>query len=346
MLNDLTFEYPWMFVLFVPLVAVLLWHWLKPMPSIHVPWLNAFTHTKRSHGITLTRVIPFVFEALAGIGLVLAMAGPRFGAGEITQKSKGVDILVAIDLSASMDAFDAPSGYTIQRVAEGVRAGKIKTRLEVSKGEIKKFIDARPNDRIGLIAFAARAYAVCPPTADHAWLELQLKNLELHSIGEGTGIAAPIASVITRLKDTDAKRKVMVLFTDGENTVPNKITPMQAAALAQKYDIVIHSVGIGSRNSYIIRGGWGGNSLMHYPDEYDEKLLRSISEKTGGRFYKAEDAEQMALALAEIDKLEPKTHETPAILLFETAAPLTAALAFVMLLIAFVLRRTFFLRYP
>ncbi len=345
MWHNLSFEYPWMFALLLPLLVGLIWHYRKPSPTLQIPWIKPFQKVQKHGDVNYKTWIPFLLESLAGLCLVLALTGPQIGAGEIKQKSKGVDILIAIDLSGSMQIYDLPRGKMNQsQIQMQVKQGKIKQRIDVCKDEVRRFISMRPNDRIGLIAFADRAYAICPPTADHAWLNEQINRLKLNSIGDGTGIAAPIAATITRLKDTDAKRKVLVLFTDGDNTVANKITPMQAAALANKYHITVHTVGIGGKVS-VTQSPFHGQ-FHPVNATYDEKLLRKIAEKTQGKFYGVDDAEAMREALAEIDKLEPKTEESPAIILYDSAVAECAGIAILCLLLAFFLRRTIFLRYP
>ena len=255
--------------------------------------------------------------------------------------------MIAIDLSDSMAAFDPAknlrSDAEIRRAHE---AGETLRRLDVCKEEIERFIRERPNDRIGLIAFADLPYAVCPPTLDHAWLLKQISSLELHSIGEGTGLAAPIISVVDRTKDSDAERKVMVLFTDGSNTVQNKVTPEQAAKIAHDYKLTVHTVGIGSRRSYVEQRSFFGKQLVSYPNGFDEALLKKIAETTGGHYYAADDREAMRAALAAIDELEKTPEELPRIALYDEKADSFAGAALIFLLLGFALSRTVFLRFP
>lgn len=349
MFTNFDFQYPWFLLLLMPLCILLIWAWMRPQPTVRIPGRLLFTNANsgKSGKRNKAELIPFGLYTLAGILIVTALAGPRFGIGEIVQHSKGVDILIAIDLSGSMQAYDAPKSIqTEEQLYRGIQNGNIKQRIDVCKTEVKRFIDMRPNDRIGLIAFAPQAYAVCPPTIDHAWLSQQVDNLKLHLIGDGTGIAAPIASAVERLKDSDARRKVMVLFTDGENTVANKLTPLQAADIAQSYHITIHTVGIGSKRAVVEQIQWGRKRLMQYDAQFNDTLLRKIAEVTEGKYYAAEDADGMRKALEEIDKMETKSQELPTIILHSEEAPNVALAALLCALAAFSLSHTLLLKYP
>lgn len=339
-------QFPWALALLVPLALLLLRQLTKREPALQIPSIARLPDGKLKR-ISIARIVPAVFYAIAGTLMIFALAGPRFDAGEIRQKSEGVDIMIAIDLSDSMAAFDPAknlrSDAEIRRAHE---AGETLRRLDVCKEEIERFIRERPNDRIGLIAFADLPYAVCPPTLDHAWLLKQISSLELHSIGEGTGLAAPIISVVDRTKDSDAERKVMVLFTDGSNTVQNKVTPEQAAKIAHDYKLTVHTVGIGSRRSYVEQRGFFGKQLVSYPNGFDEALLKKIAETTGGHYYAADDREAMRAALAAIDELEKTPEELPRIALYDEKADSFAGAALIFLLLGFSLSRTVFLRFP
>lgn len=339
-------QFPWVLALLLPLAAFIFRQLSKREPSVAIPSLDRVP-AKRVRKISVAKSVPAAFYAVAGTLLIFALAGPRFDAGEIRQKSEGIDIILAIDLSDSMAAFDPSKNLqTDDAIRRAHESGETQRRIEVCKEEIEQFIKARPDDRIGLIAFADLPYAVCPPTLDHAWLLKQVASLKLHSIGEGTGLAAPIISVVDRTKNSEAERKVMVLFTDGSNTVQNKVTPEQAAKIAADYKLAVHTVGIGSRRAYIDQRSLFGTQLIPYPNGFDEALLKKIAQTTGGRYYAADDREAMREALAEIDRLEKTTRETPRIALFDERADSFAGAALAFLLIGFALSRTVFLRFP
>lgn len=339
-------QFPWALILLIPLALLIFRQLTKHEPNVLIPSLTRLPADKVKR-ISLARIIPAICYSLAGIMMIIALAGPQFDAGEIRQKSEGVDIMIAIDLSDSMSAFDpAKSLRSDKEIRRAHEEGQTLRRLDACKEEIKKFIQARPNDRIGLIAFADLPYAVCPPTLDHAWLLKQIANLELHTIGEGTGLAAPIISVVNRTKNSDAERKVMVLFTDGSNTVRNEVSPEQAAKIAHDYKLTVHTVGIGSRRSYSEQSGFFGKQLVSYPNGFDEALLKKIAETTGGHYYAADDRDAMREALNAIDKLEKSPDELPRIALYDEQADTFSGIALVFLLLGFALSRTAFLRLP
>ena len=333
-----TFAHPYMFFLLVPLALVLLRAWFKPVPALRVPSLRPFKAASKGRlsRVNLRKLIPFLLYSIGGMMLIVALAGPREGMEEIRRRADGIDIMVALDLSGSMRAIDVPPGIRTERELEvAMASGKVKDRLGTAKEEIAKFIKARPNDRIGLIAFAPLPYVVCPPTLDHAWLIANLDRLESGSIGDATGIAGPVASAVQRLKDSDSKRSIIVLFTDGANNVNAKITPRQAAKLANTFDITLYTVGIGSRNSVMKLDSMFGSSFQRVEGSFDEKLLQEMADTTGGVYYKAADGESMAKAMAQIDQLEKTSVEQNIIVNWKEFYPLFCWLAIAFLLIGF-----------
>lgn len=333
-----TFAHPYMFFLLVPLALVLLRAWFKPVPALRVPSLRPFKAASKGKlsRINLRKLVPFLLYSIGGVMLIVALAGPREGMEEIRRRADGIDIMVALDLSGSMRAIDVPPGIRTERELEvAMVSGKVKDRLGTAKEEIAKFIEARPNDRIGLIAFAPLPYVVCPPTLDHAWLIANLDRLESGSIGDATGIAGPVASAVQRLKDSDSKRSIIVLFTDGANNVNAKITPRQAAKLANTFDITLYTVGIGSRNSVMKLDSMFGSSFQRVEGSFDEKLLQEMADTTGGVYYKAADGESMAKAMAQIDQLEKTSVEQNIIVNWKEFYPLFCWLAIAFLLIGF-----------
>ena len=327
-----------MFFLLFPLELVLLRACFKPVPALRVPSLRTFKAESKGRlsRINLRKLVPFLLYSIGGVMLIVALAGPREGMEEIRRRADGIDIMVALDLSGSMRAIDVPPGIRTERELEvAMASGKVKDRLGTAKEEIAKFIKARPNDRIGLIAFAPLPYVVCPPTLDHAWLIANLDRLESGSIGDATGIAGPVASAVQRLKDSDSKRSIIVLFTDGANNVNAKITPRQAAKLANTFDITLYTVGIGSRNSVMKLDSMFGSSFQRVEGSFDEKLLQEMADTTGGVYYKAADGESMAKAMAQIDQLEKTSVEQNIIVNWKEFYPLFCWLAIAFLLIGF-----------
>ena len=265
---------------------------------------------------------------------------------ELRQRAEGIDIMLALDLSGSMKGIDLPKNSTSDQVTRDLRRGKLKERIAYAKEEIKKFVEMRPNDRIGLVVFAPLPYVACPPTLDHAWLLSHLSSVDAGIIGDATNIAGPIASGVNRLKTADSKRRVMVLFTDGSNNVNARISPLQAAKLAKTYNVVIYTVGIGSDNAYVLQETMFGEQFIPLGGQFDKKLLTNISKETGGKYYSAKDAKGLQEVLGQIDKLEKTSVEQPRFIDYrELGAPLIV-LALILILVGFVLENTIFIRLP
>ncbi len=345
----MTFAYPWFFLLLIPLALALLAAWRKREPGIRIPSIRPYEmaskHTLRV--MNWRKMTLFALWAAGGIFCVVALARPQEGLEEIKQRADGIDIIIALDLSGSMEAIDIPSSVSSQaQLNSQLRDGTLKNRLETAKAEIRKFIEARPNDRIGLIVFAQLPYVACPPTLDHAWLIANLERLNPGDIGDATGIAGPLASAVQRLKDSDAKSRVVVLFTDGRNNVSAKVTPRQAAKLADTFNITVYTVGIGSNNAIARQTGLFGSSYVPVHGEFDEELLRDIASTSGGRYYKAADAEGMAQAMSEIDKLEKTSVEQPVVINWRELYPFFCYAAGAAFLLAFALRNSLLISIP
>lgn len=345
----MTFAYPWLLFLYIPLALIIWYLWSKkPLPSLKVSSTKPFIEAKgKGQKNRRTARLPLLLYIIASILLVLALARPRVGSEKIVFKAKGIDIILAIDLSGSMRALDIPRDIkTEDQLRAALKDGEIKTRLNVAKEEIRKFVLKRPNDRIGLIGFAQLPYNICPPTLDHGWLLDNLKRLEPGIIGQATGIAGPIASGVQRLDKSDSKRRVLVLFTDGANTVNARITPRQAAKLGKACDVVIYTVGIGSNNALIEDNSMFGTSYQPAGGTFDEPLLKDIAKISDGRYYHAYDAKGLADAMTEINKLEKTTIEQPKYIDYKEFAPTLAGIVLVLLLLGFFLENTIFLSIP
>ena len=341
------FAHPWLLAAALPVLLVALYAWRRKQPGIRVPSLNAVKQAaSKSKKRNWKRLIPFLLYVAAMLLLVVALARPREGLEQINRRAEGIDIIVALDLSGSMKAIDIPRGMPRNRIESALNSGMLKSRIVTAKKEIAKFIEARPNDRIGLIAFAPLPYMACPPTLDHAWLIANLDNLDAGVIGDMTNIAGPMASAVQRLKDSEAKRKIIVLFTDGSNNVDAKVTPRQAAKLANTFDITVYTVGIGSGFSVIPQETFVGRTFVPVQNDFDEPLLKDIASTSGGKYYRAEDAESMAAAMKEIDALEKTSFEQQTVVNWCELAPGFIVGALACLLLAFLLENSVMKRIP
>ncbi len=338
------FAYPWVLagLLLLPFFYMLERFWRK-RPSVVVSQVVPFSSSYRKRW---NPTFPEWCRLLAVAVLIIALARPRSGDEKVVIRAQGIDIVLALDMSGSMRAYDVPKNLTDPRkLLEAINKKEIKNRLESAKAEIRRFIEKRPNDRIGLLGFADLAYSFAPPTLDHNWLLLQLDRLQPGMIGDATGIASPIGSAVSRLKNSAVPRRVLVLFTDGTNTAVNRLTPEQAARLAKEFNIIIHTVGIGSNNAYVLDNTFGSR-FIPAGDNFDEKLLKTIADTTGGSYFHADDAPALRKVMEEIDKMEKTTVEQPRYMEYREFAPNFAIVVALLLLLGFVADHTWKMRLP
>lgn len=230
--------------------------------------------------------------------LVLALARPQLGKATTKVYTEGIDIMLAVDISGSMLAED----FTVA----DVRA----SRVAAVKSVVRKFVEGRPGDRIGLVLFAARPYTQCPLTLDHGWLLQNLARAEVGLIEDGTAVGSALATAVNRLEASDGKSKVIVLLTDGQNNA-GKVTPLNAAEAAKTLGYRVYTVGAGTRGvaPYPVMGPFGNKIYQPMPVDIDEDTLRRIADKTGGRYFRATDTQSLETVYAEIDRLEKSPYE-------------------------------------
>ena len=239
------------------------------------------------------RHLPAILRALALALFLLALTGPRAVLQQTRHESEGIDIVLAIDASGSMAAEDFSIG------------GQRYNRLEVVKNVVREFINNRGGDRIGLVTFAARAYTVCPLTTDYAWLTTNLERIRLGMITDGTAIGSAINSSLTRLKNSEAKSKVIILLTDGVNNA-GEIDPLTAARAAQALGVKIYTIGAGAQGlaPFPVQDVFGRKVYQQVRIDIDAKLLQGIAQVTGGKYFRATDTESLRTIYSAIDALE------------------------------------------
>ena len=236
-----------------------------------------------------SRFFPYAIRLLVITLLIIALARPQSVSGGKDIQTEGIDILISLDVSLSMLAKDFKPN-----------------RLEVAKEVIKKFVDDRPNDRIGMIIFGGEAFTQCPLTTDHKILKTLIDKVKAGSMGQGTAIGMGLANAIARLKDIDSKSKVIILVSDGVNNT-GEIDPLTAGELAKTYRIKVYSIGIGSRGRALQPVAMYPNGELQYDYvdvEIDEALMKKISDETGGKYFRATDNKSLIHIYKEIDKLE------------------------------------------
>lgn len=234
---------------------------------------------------------PGLLRGAAVACLVVAVAGPRTGGTVVEERSDGIAILVALDVSSSMLAQDfRPS------------------RLDAAKATLAEFVAARPGDRIGLVAFAGEALTLVPATADHGILQLAIDGLQVGTLADGTAIGQGLATAANRLRRTEGRSRVVILLSDGENN-RGDTDPRDAAKAAAAFGIRVYTVGVGSRGRARVPVARTETGLRYatLPVSIDEPLLTDIARSTGGRYFRATDAAALARVYEEIDRLETST---------------------------------------
>ena len=240
----------------------------------------------------------WLLPILAGALMIAGLARPQRANSRTEVTANGIDIVLALDVSGSMQALDF--AIDNQRV----------NRIEVVKSVVAKFIEERPDDRIGIIAFAGSPYLVSPITLDHDWLEQNLERINIGGADDGTAIGSAIAASVNRLRTTPAKSKVVILLTDGMNNT-GKISPLAAAEAARALGVKIYTVGVGVRGKAPIpvRDEAGNFHLIMATVDVDEKTLQSVADETGGKFYRATDTDSLQKIYEQINRFE-KTAQT------------------------------------
>jgi len=292
-ITSFSFAYPWVLLalLALPILALLRGK-IGGTPGIlfsSTKLVMAIGKRRRSRAGAI--LASLIYGAMAC--LIVALARPQLGSTLERVQASGVDIMLVLDVSGSMMAEDYTLGSS--------RAN----RLDVAKKVTREFIEARPNDRIGIIAFAGRPYLVSPLTLDHDWLIRNLDRVQIGLVEDGTAIGSALASAVTRLKDRDAKTKLIVLLTDGANNA-GKVLPLTSAEAAHALGIKIYTIGAGSSGPVPVpmKDPFGRTVYQKMVFEFDEKLLDQIAKIGDGQYFRAADTRSMDNTFREIDRLE------------------------------------------
>jgi len=231
--------------------------------------------------------------------LILALAQPRLTRSETKVSASGVDIVVALDMSGSMISEDFE-----------VRGERV-NRFSMARAVLKQFIDKRPNDRIGLVVFASQAYISTPLTLDHDFLLQNLERLQIGVIDENrTAIGSALSTAVNRLREVKSKSKIVILMTDGQNN-SGKIAPLTAAEAAEALKVKVYTIGVGLRGMAPMPVLFGGRRVGERmePEYIDEDTLQKIANRTGGKYYRADNTARFQAIYVEIDKLEKTEKE-------------------------------------
>ncbi|MGD0744741.1 MAG: VWA domain-containing protein [Verrucomicrobiota bacterium] len=332
----MAFAHPYLLLLLLllPLLA-----WLKgrrgqPPAFLYssLKLVEGLTDVRRSRAGALLEALRWLVLAMFIVGL----AQPRLANSHTEVKASGIDIVAALDLSGSMISEDF--------VVHGERVN----RFNMARSVLKSFIDRRPSDRIGLVVFAAQAFIAAPLTLDHDYLQENLDRLTIGTINsDATAIGDALTTAVNRLRDLKAKSKIIILATDGQNN-SGKIEPLMAADAAAALGVKIYTVGIGERGTAPMPVFMGGQKVgyQQVPVDVDEDTLQKIADKTGGKYYRADNAEKFRQIYAEIDKLEKTEAVINKYTQYRELFPWLVAGGLALLLVEVALGQTVFRRLP
>jgi len=327
--NDISFANKELFLLFLVLPVLIIWYLFKDKnyhAEFRISSSNNLDGLKTSFKSYLRHSI-FVLRLLVISLLIIVLARPQSRSSWKDVKTKGIDIVMSLDISGSMLAKDFKPN-----------------RLEAAKDVAQEFIDSRPNDRIGLVIFSGESFTQCPLTTDHAVIKNLFKDIRTGMVADGTAIGNGLATAVSRVKDSNAKSKVVILLTDGVNN-QGQVAPLTAAEIAKAFNVRVYTIGVGTIGKAL-------SPIAMYPDgtyqygyvdvNIDEKSLTEIAEMTGGKYFRATDNKKLRDVYQEIDRLEKTIFEEKNFTnKAERFFPFALAAA-VLLLLEFLLKNTVF----
>jgi Ca-activated chloride channel family protein len=294
--NDITFankEMLWLLLVIPVIAAWYIWKNKSYNPELKVSSLSAFEGIKKSFKYYLRHSL-IVLRLSAIALLIIVLARPQSRSSWKDVKTEGIDIVMALDISGSMLSKDFKPN-----------------RLEAAKDVAQDFIDSRPNDRIGLVIFSGESFTQCPLTTDHAVIKNLFSGIHTGMIRDGTAIGNGLATAVSRVKDSHAKSKVVILLTDGVNN-QGSVAPLTAAEIAKAFGVRVYTIGVGTIGKALapIAMYPDGSYQYGYVDvEIDEKMLGEIADMTGGKYFRATDNDKLKSIYKEIDRLEKTIFE-------------------------------------
>ena len=329
-MKEVSFLNPEFFWLFLLLPAAVLWQiWKRKQQSatLKISSVKGFKAQKS----LLAKLKPFLFvlRLLALSSLIIAMARPRkVDISSQTKSTKGIDIVMAIDVSGSMLAKDLKPN-----------------RMEALKKVAENFAEGRPNDRIGIVVYASEAYTKTPVTSDKAIIQQAIQSIKYDNVlQDGTGIGMGLTTAVNRLKDSKAKSKVIILLTDGVNNA-GFIEPETASQIAKEYGIKVYTIGIGTNGNAMFPYAYapnGGFLFRMMPVEIDVNLLQTIAKNTGGKYFRASSNSKLESIYKEINKLETTEIQELKFYDYDEKYRLFVWIAGILVLIEFGLRNTIY----
>ena len=326
-MSIITFAEPFFLYLLIVIPVMIAFYILKQhktTASLRMPGLQSFAEaiTTFRHYI---RHLLFVFRTISIALLIIVLARPQATDRFQNVSTEGIDIVLALDISGSMLARDFKPD-----------------RLEASKNVATEFISGRPYDRMGLVVFSGESFTQCPITTDHAVLINLLHEIQSGMIEDGTAIGMGLATAVNRVKDSEAKSKVIILLTDGVNN-RGEIAPATAAGIAKTFGIRVYTIGVGTQGvaPYPVQTPFG-IQYQDMPVEIDEPVLKDIAQSTGGKYFRATDNDKLIQVYNEIDKLEKSKIDVRQFSRKEEKYLVPALIAFFLLFSEIVIRNTIF----
>ena len=331
---------PWAFLLFLPLLFLLFWMWWRKQRASSQPALT-FSSMQKVKNIPLSLKVQFLFlphtlRYLALIFMVFALARPQEAGVQLRRHVDGVDILFVLDVSESM-------------LIEDMRP---LNRLQAAKKTLKEFIESRVSDRMGLVVFSGEAYTRIPLTLDYSLLlETVASQQTSKNIKMGTALGVALGSAVTRLRQSKAKSRVVILLTDGENN-SGTIDPETAVEIAKGYGLRVYTIGIGRDGNTrlpVFRQNPFGKKVKSYIPFYskvNEKLLKFIADQTGGKYYRAEKTKNLQAVFNEINALEKSSFETNSLISYRELFPPYLLTSLILCLLSWMIEKLFLRKGP
>jgi len=303
-MSDLFFADAWLLWVLLPLLVLWLAAWTvlpwwerrrrRQAAAVRFSSIEVLQRLRPSRSLWLRRAV-LGLRVLTVVLLSLAMARPQTGRKQTQVRTEGIDIVIVLDTSGTMQALDLDADRPI---------AQRRNRLQVVQDVVDRFVKKRDNDQIGLVVFGTEAFTQCPLTLDHGIVATFLERLEIGMAGEATAIGSAIGTAVKRLKESGAKSKVVILLTDGRSNA-GSLSPRKAAEVAKTFGIKIYTIGAGTRGKApFVVDSFFGKQVVYEDVEIDEATLREVAGITGGAYYRAEDRDALAAIYDAIDELE------------------------------------------
>ncbi|PIE71792.1 MAG: magnesium chelatase [Deltaproteobacteria bacterium] len=329
------FQSPIWFILLLLLPAIGFWKARRGATArLRVSSVDTLSLLSGGVWLHLRRAMP-ILRILSLTLLITSLARPQWWIKQVSVKTEGINIVVAVDVSESMAALDFK------------RRGKIVNRLEAIKGVIESFVSRRDGDRIGMVVFGTHAFTQLPLTRDYAALTFVLDRLQIGSAGKNTAIGDAIGISLKRLSDIESDANIIILLTDGQSNA-GELSPDAAARIAADQQVKIYTIGVGTRGKapYLVKHPVFGEQYVYQQVDIDEKTLTAIAEKTGGMYFRAQDTEALEAIYRTIDQLEKTEVEVETFAEYRDLYRYTLVPALMLMLLAVLLTQTRLLRIP